>query len=248
MSYLNTKPLVYGFENGRMKDEIELVSDYPSRIAAQLLNDEIDIGLIPVAVIPNLKEHYIISDYGIGASNPVASVCLFSDVPLNEITHVLMDYQSRTSAELLKILLKHHWKISPVLIDTENGYQQAIKGTTAGLIIGDRALRQRRHSKYIYDLAQEWRAMTGLPFLFAAWVANKKLAPEFIKNFNEATAEGLQHINEIVAANPFAEYDLHTYYTKNIDYNLDAEKQEALKRFLQYLSAEEQDRSRVAGF
>ncbi len=238
MSYLNTKPLVYGFENGRMKDEIELVSDYPSRIAAQLLNDEIDIGLIPVAVIPNLKEHYIISDYGIGASNPVASVCLFSDVPLNEITHVLMDYQSRTSAELLKILLKHHWKISPVLIDTENGYQQAIKGTTAGLIIGDRALRQRRHSKYIYDLAQEWRAMTGLPFLFAAWVANKKLAPEFIKNFNEATAEGLQHINEIVAANPFAEYDLHTYYTKNIDYNLDAEKQEALKRFLQYLSAE----------
>ena len=248
MSYLNTKPLVYGFENGRMEDEIELVSDYPSRIAAQLLNDEIDIGLIPVAVIPNLKEHYIISDYGIGASNPVASVCLFSDVPLNEITHVLMDYQSRTSAELLKILLKHHWKISPVLIDTENGYQQAIKGTTAGLIIGDRALRQRRHSKYIYDLAQEWRAMTGLPFLFAAWVANKKLAPEFIKNFNEATAEGLQHINEIVAANPFAEYDLHTYYTKNIDYNLDAEKQEALKRFLQYLSAEEQDRSRVAGF
>ena len=248
MSYLNTKPLVYGFENGRMKDEIELVSDYPSRIAVQLLNDEIDIGLIPVAVIPNLNEHYIISDYGIGASNPVASVCLFSDVPLNEITHVLMDYQSRTSAELLKILLKHHWKISPVLIDTENGYQQAIKGTTAGLIIGDRALRQRRHSKYIYDLAQEWRAMTGLPFLFAAWVANKKLAREFIKNFNEATAEGLQHINEIVAANPFAEYDLHTYYTKNIDYNLDAEKQEALKRFLQYLSAEEQDRSRVAGF
>ena len=238
MSYLNTKPLVYGFENGRMKDDIELVSDYPAKIAAQLLNDEIDIGLIPVTVIPQLKVHYIISEYGIGASNPVASVCLFSDVPLNEITHVLMDYQSRTSAALLKILLKHHWKIFPVLIDTENGYQQAIKGTTAGLVIGDRALKQRQHSTYIYDLAQEWRSMTGLPFLFAAWVANKKLPAIFIKNFNEATAEGLQHINKIVAANPFAEYDLHTYYTKNIDYNLDAEKQQALKLFLQYLSAE----------
>ena len=238
MSYLNTKPLVYGFEKGRMKDEIELVSDYPAKIAAQLLNDEIDIGLIPVAVIPKLKEHYIISDYGIGASSPVASVCLFSDVPLDEITHVLMDYQSRTSAALLKILLKHHWKIFPVLIDTENGYQQAIKGTTAGLVIGDRALKQRQHSRYIYDLAQEWRSMTGLPFLFAAWVANKKLPAEFIKNFNAATAEGLQHIEEIVAANPFAAYDLHTYYTKNIDYNLDAEKQQALELFLQYLSAE----------
>ncbi len=239
MSYLNTKPLIYAFENGRMQDEIELVSDYPANIATALLNNEIDIGLIPVAVIPLLKQHYIISDYGIAASNAVASVCLFSDVPLAEITHVLVDYQSRTSAELLKILLKHHWRISPVLIDTENGYQLAIKGTTAGLVIGDRALRQRKHSKYIYDLALAWQEMTSLPFLFAAWVANKKLPDIFIKNFNEATAEGLQHIAEIVKAHPFADYDLETYYTNNIDYNLNAGKQEALKLFLQYLSIQE---------
>ena len=235
VSYLNTKPLVYGFENGEMKDEIELFFDYPAKIAAMLLNDEIDIGLIPVAVIPHLNEHYIISDYCIGASQAVASVCLFSDVPLKEIKEILVDYQSRTSAALLKILLKQHWKISPALIDTNKNYQQNIKGTTAGLVIGDRALEQRSHSKYIYDLAEAWIAMTGLPFVFAAWVANKKLPDKFTQSFNKATSKGLNHIAEIVATVKFREYNMNEYYIRNINYKLDDKKLEALQLFLGYL-------------
>ena len=218
-----------------MNDQIALLADYPAKIAAMLLNNEIDIGLIPVAVIPQLKEHYIISNHCIGASQAVASVCMFSDVRLHEIKEVLVDYQSRTSAALLKILLKYFWKISPVLIDTSNGYQQNIKGTTAGLIIGDRALKQRRHSAYIFDLAEAWQQMTGLPFVFAAWVANKKLPDVFVSSFNQATSLGLAHINEIVAAANFKEYDLYKYYTANIDYRLDEKKKEALKLFLSYL-------------
>jgi len=236
VSYLNTKPLVYGFENGAMKEQIVLISDYPAKIAAMLLNDEIDIGLIPVAVIPQMKEHYIISDYCIGASQPVASVCLFSDVPINEIKEILVDYQSRTSAALLKILLKKYWKIDPELIDTSNGYQQNIKGSTAGLVIGDRALKQRKYSAYIYDLAEAWQQMTGLPFVFAAWIANKKLPENFVESFNKATAEGFAHIDEIVTATGFEAYDMKTYYRKNIDYHLDEKKLEALKLFLNYLS------------
>jgi chorismate dehydratase len=236
VSYLNTKPLVYGFEKGTMKDVIELIFEYPAKVAAMLQDDQIDIGLIPVAVIPKLKEHFIISDYCIGASGKVASVCLFSDVPVNEITHVLMDYQSRTSAALLKVLLKEHWKIAPVLIDTKENYQQDIKGTTAGLVIGDRALQQRKQSTYIYDLAEEWENMTGLPFLFAAWVSNKKLPDDFIDRFNKTTRKGLSHIDEIVTANPFDVYSLKTYYTENIDYNLDAGKREALALFLKKIA------------
>ena len=232
VSYLNTKPLVYGFENGKMKDEIELFFDYPAKIAAMLLNDEIDIGLIPVAVIPHLNEHYIISDYCIGASRAVASVCLFSEVPLKDIKEILVDYQSRTSAALLKILLKQHWKISPALIDTNKNYQQNIKGTTAGLVIGDRALEQRSHSKYIYDLAEAWITMTGLPFVFAAWVANKKLSDEFVASFNKGTSLGLEHIKGIVATIDFKPYDLYKYYTINIDYKLDEKKDTALALFL----------------
>lgn len=235
VSYLNTKPLVYGFEKGLMKEEVELIFDYPAKIAAMLLNDEIDVGLIPVAVLPKLKEHHIISDYCIGASQPVASVCLFSDVPLEEIKEILVDYQSRTSAALLRILLKKYWNIDPVLVDTGNGYQQNIKGTTAGLVIGDRALEQRQHSTYSYDLAEAWLQMTGLPFVFAAWIANKKLPDTFKASFNTATGSGLQHIDEIVQAVNFKAYDMNEYYTKNIDYSLDEKKIAAVRLFLSYL-------------
>lgn len=219
-----------------MKDEIELIFDYPARVASMLLNDEADIGLIPVAMIPKMKEHYIISDYCIGATEPVASVCLFSDVPLNEISQILLDYQSRTSAALLKLLLKEYWHIDPKLTDTKEGYQQLIKGTTSGLVIGDRALKQRKASPYIYDLAEAWQQMTGLPFLFAAWVANKKLPGQFIDSFNEATGEGLKNLNEIVAANHFPEYNLDKYYGQNIDYRLDEQKLKAMELFLQKIN------------
>jgi chorismate dehydratase len=232
VSYLNTKPLVYGFENGMMKEEIDLRFDYPANLAQMLLNDGIDIGLIPVAVLGSLKEYHIITDYCIGASKPVASVCLFSDVPITEVKEVLLDYQSRTSVALLKILLKEHWNITPQLVDTQTGFQEQIKGTTAGLVIGDRALLQRKHSTYMYDLAEAWQVMTGLPFVFAAWVANKQLPSSFETSFNKATAEGLKHINEIVAKLDFPGYDMQYYYQTNIDYVLDAKKRTAIQLFL----------------
>ena len=144
-----------------------------------------------------------------------------------------MDYQSRTSVALLKILLHHYWKISPQLIPAEKGYEAEIRDRTAGLVIGDRAFLQRKKSKYIYDLGSAWKDMTGLPFVFAAWVANTKLSNEFISSFNEATSDGLKHIGGIVQANPFEDYDLFTYYTSNISYVLDAKKREGLKYFLE---------------
>ncbi|MEO6490832.1 MAG: menaquinone biosynthesis protein [Ferruginibacter sp.] len=236
VSYLNTKPLIYGFEMGNMANQVELFFDYPANIANMLLKDQIDIGLIPVAVIPILKEYHIISDYCIGASQAVASVCLFSDVPLTDIKLILVDYQSRTSAALLKILLKDYWNIEPELKETHEGYQEMIQGTTAGLIIGDRALKKRATSKYIYDLAEAWQNMTGLPFVFAAWVANKKMPVTFVDAFNKTTGMGLDHIIEIVAKHAFAEYDLDLYYTTNIDYFLDAKKVKGMDLFLSKLS------------
>jgi chorismate dehydratase len=116
VSYLNTKPLIYGFEKGMMSETTELVYDFPANIARKLLNDEIDIGLVPVAVLPGMKEYYIVADYCIGCNTAVASVCLFSDVPLEKISTIHLDYQSRTSVALLKLLLKEHWKIAPQLI------------------------------------------------------------------------------------------------------------------------------------
>ncbi len=233
MSYLNSKPLIHGFEQGRMKDEIDLIIDYPANIAAMLVDDRIDVGLVPVAVIPSLPEHYIISDYCIGCDGEVASVCLFSEVPLDQVETVLLDYQSRTSVALLKVLLKEHWKISPQLVAAGIDYEKDISGATAGLVIGDRALQQRSRSAYIYDLGLAWKEMTGLPFVFAAWISNKKIDPAFIGRFNEANAAGFDNLPLVIDENKTPVYDLLKYYTENIRYRYSGDQQKALQRFMQ---------------
>jgi len=217
-------------------DQIELIEDTPANLAAMLIADQIDIGLIPVAVIPRLKEYHLIGNYCIGAEGEIASVAMFSEVPMNEIKKIYLDYQSRSSVALLKWLMKEYWGINPeIVLAVNESYRKEIKGTTAGLVIGDRALEQRKISTFIYDLASEWKAITGLPFVFAAWVSNKELPDDFIKLFDEANSTGLSRIDEIVAANPFDLYDLKKYYTLHLSYKLDEQKRKGMKLFLQYL-------------
>lgn len=235
VSYLNTKPLIYGIEKGMIKEEAELLIDYPAKIATMLLDDRIDVGLIPVAIIPEMKEHYIISDYCIGSIGEVASVCLFSEVPLDKIETVLLDYQSRTSVALLKVLINDFWKINVKFEETSDDYQSKISGTTAGLVIGDRALKQRKISPYIFDLGLEWKKFTGLPFVFAAWISNKKLNENFINHFNDANAFGLYQIEKVVKENPYEIFDLHHYYRDCISFDLDKEKRKGLELFLKML-------------
>jgi chorismate dehydratase len=234
VSYLNTKPLLYGIEHSdELMRQIEMVKGYPSEIAKQLLDNDIDIGLVPVAIIPKLKEYYIVSDYCIGANGDVASVCLFSDVELDKIEKILLDYQSRTSVALCKVLLKNHWKKNVVLEDANHDFAEEIQGTTAGVLIGDRALKQRKKSQFIYDLAGEWKRFAQLPFVFAAWISNKKLPEDFITLFNQKNGEGLRNIEAVIQENEFNYYDLHMYYTQNISYKLSPEKIKGMNLFLE---------------
>lgn len=216
---------------------MKLIEDYPAKVAAMLLNNEIDVGLVPVSIIPKLKEAHIITDYCIGAEGPVASVCIFSDVPITNITKVLLDYQSNTSVALAKILLKHYWKISPKVEDAKEDFRDHIKGTTAGVVIGDRAFEQRKQSYYIYDLAEAWIEMTGLPFVFAAWIANKKLPGGFIQTFNNGNRIGLENIDKVIAENDYNKYDLNKYFKENISYELTDRKMKGLTKFLEMLSS-----------
>ena len=235
VSYLNTKPLIYGLEKGMMKDEILLEMDYPARVASRLLEDSIDIGLVPVAIIPRLKEYHFVSDYGIACNGKVSSVSIFSEVPIEEVTEVLLDYQSRTSVRLAKILMREYWQVNPVITDTREDFRDQIKGTTAGVVIGDRALEQRLISTYNYDLGETWKDFTGLPFVFAGWISNKPISAEFINAFNQANSYGLQRLEEVIAQNPYDVYDLYEYYTQNIDYRLDDQKMKGLELYLDYL-------------
>jgi len=102
--------------------------------------------------------------------------------------------------------------------------------------IGDRAFEQRTVSSYHYDLGEAWKLHTGLPFVFAAWIANKKLDTGFIKDFNKATGAGLLHLEEVIAQNPSSLFDIRKYYTQHISYQLTDEKRKGLGLFLRKLA------------
>lgn len=234
MNYLNTKPLLYGIKNHKVIGQIEIIEDYPARVADMLLNDEIDVGLVPVATLLRMDEWHIVGNYGIGCDGEVASVCIFSEVPIEEIEEVYLDYQSRTSARLARILLRDYWKVSPEIINaTGEDFREKIEGKKAALVIGDRALEQRATSSYIYDLGEAWKLHTGLPFVFAAWISRRKLPPSFVEMFDEANRQGADH--SPVFANSLAgySYDLATYFRDNIRFELDERAREGLKCFLE---------------
>ena len=233
VSYLNSQPFIYGLKNNSIINEIELTLDVPSVCAEKLLNGTVDIGLVPVAIIPEMKESHIISDYCIGADGNVETVLLLSDVPLQDIKTVLPDYQSRTSVLLLRILADKFWKIAPVWTDGEINFEKKISGTTAGLVIGDRAFTYKNNFKYCYDLAEEWKKFTSLPFVFACWVSNKKIPVDFISRFNSALENGLKNISRVASQHPSKGFNPLDYLTKKVSFNLDAKKKEAMKLFLE---------------
>lgn len=233
INYLNVKPFLYGIRKSPVMQHIELLQTYPAKLAEMLLTDKVDVGIVPVAVIPELKEFYIVSDYCIGCDGPVASVCLFSEVPIHQVERVWLDYQSRTSVALAQILLKNYWGLQPTFADAQGEeFRHLIKGNTGGIVIGDRAFEQRKQSTYIYDLGEAWKDYTGLNFVFAAWVANKKLPNDFLAAFNTANAYGVQQIDAVVADTPYDLFDLNAYYRYNINYVLDERKKAGLEEFL----------------
>jgi chorismate dehydratase len=235
VSYLNTKPLIYGFQKGLMNDRLEMVTDYPSKLAQMLVNGEIDMGLVPVAIIPQLRESHIIGHYCIGSTGAVASVGLFSEVPIEQVEEVMLDYQSRTSVALARILFSEYWKCKPVFTPGGENFSEQIKGRKAAVVIGDRALRQRSLSSHVYDFGEAWTSLTGLPFVYAAWVSNKPLDPSFIEEFDHTTGMGLDNLEEVINQNPFPIYDLHKYFGQNISYVLDSVKYKGLDLFLKKL-------------
>ena len=239
VSYLNTRPLLLGLAHEGFKNRIDLVKSYPAKIAQDLLSGQIDIGLVPVAIIPQLTHPHIISNYVIGTNGAVASVALFSEVPIDEIKSIYLDYQSRTSVQLLKILLAQFWKKEVEFLAATEGYIDQISGTTAGLIIGDRALDNLNKFPYMYDLGLAWKQHTGLPFVFAAWVANQPIPAEFMAAFDAAIGYGLAHLEEVISLIPANEqvYDLHKYYTENISYVYDEEKKLGLNAFLNLIKS-----------
>jgi len=236
VSYTNTKPFLYGIQNTPIIDEIDLSLDIPADCAQKLIDDKVDIGLIPVAAALNLPEWHIVSDYCIGAVGAVNSVFLFSNCDIKEVKTVQLDPQSRTSNNLARVLLKNYWKVQPELLTDAPDYSQSADKHTAYVQIGDRTFGKKAQYKFVYDLSEEWQRFTGLPFTFAAWIANKPVPQEFINKFNQSLKFGLDHRPELLKELPKRDdFDLEDYLMHKLDFSLTEDKKKAMYLFLDYI-------------
>jgi chorismate dehydratase len=231
VSYTNTKPFIYGIEHADVLQHIDLSLDIPSDCAAKLIYGQVDIGLIPVAAIPYVPNANIISDYCIGSVGAVNSVFIFSNVPVDEIKTVKLDSQSRTSNNLSKVLLKFYYK-REVTFTTDPDAQ-----TDAIVLIGDRTFGKKEVYPYAYDMGEEWMKFTGLPFVYAAWVANKVIPQSFADDFNTALKFGLDNRKILLEQLPQdSSFDLEDYLMHKLDFELTDKKREALALFLSYIA------------
>ncbi|MES2426523.1 MAG: menaquinone biosynthesis protein [Bacteroidota bacterium] len=238
VSYTNTKPFLYGIQHTDVINKIDLSLDIPSDCAQKLIDDKVDIGLIPIAATLNLPYWEIVTDYCIGAVGAVNSVFIFSNCDIKEVTHLQLDPESRSSNNLALVLLKNFWKIKPELIINADDYSNNPDNTTAFVQIGDRTFGKKDQFKFVYDLAEEWQKFTGLPFVFAAWIANKPISQDFVAEFNNALKIGLAHRAELLKELPArADFDLEDYLMHKLDFNLTDDKRKALYLFLDYIKA-----------
>ena len=238
VSYTNTKPFLYGLQHADIIDKIDLSLDMPSDCAQKLIDDKVDIGLIPVAATLSLPQWEIVSAYCIGAVGAVNSVFIFSNCDINEVKRIQLDPQSRSSNNLARVLLKNYWKVTPDLVKDAADYATSADNATAFVQIGDRTFGKTGNYKYVYDLSEEWQKFTGLPFVFAAWIANKPIPQEFITEFDKALKYGLAHRPELLKELPQrSDFDLEDYLMQKLDFDLTEDKKKALYLFLDYIKA-----------
>ena len=238
VSYLNTFPFVYGLKESGLFKNFQLDLDVPSICAEKLKNGTADLALVPVGALKEIKDFHYITDYCIGAVGEVKTVLLLSKVPLERISHVYLDFDSRTSVELVKVLARNYWHINPQWQNLKSGQSGIAQDYESLVAIGDKTFELRPHYPFVYDLAEAWISFTGLPFVFAVWVSRKKLPDDVRLSFTKALAYGVSHKRECIDyfRDKLPSFnDCLSYLENNISYEFDQKKREGLEAFLSFL-------------
>ena len=200
VTYLNTKPLVYRLGEFAPNDDLRF--DLPSRLADDLRSGRLDVALIPSIEYFHQGDYSIVSDACIACRGPVLSVKLFSRVPIAQIRTLALDEGSRTSAALIRVLLKEQYDLEPTTEPLPIG--ASLEDTTADavLLIGDRAIHSPP-GKFaeVWDLGDQWRRWSGLPFVFAMWVARSGIdAHRLEQALADARDCGVANLEQIAIA------------------------------------------------
>lgn len=230
-------------KNPALASFFEISTDIPSECARKLINKEVDLGLIPVAMIRSLPDPRILPDYCISADGKVDSVLLVSRVPLSDIRTVLLDPSSRTSVQLARILADELWHICPEWIEVSDGTMDLSNPleTDAAIVIGDKALQATSDFPVVIDLSEDWKIMTGLPFVFAAWVSNGEILPEFSHllrtQFKQVEELKSDFLDKLQLEFPYV--NVREYLMRRIRYRLGEKEKEGMKLFLKKLQVRE---------
>jgi chorismate dehydratase len=238
VSYLNAEPLVYGLDR---EPDFRLERDVPARVAERLHREEIDLGMIP-SVEYALGRYSIVPGIAIGSRGPVRSVTLLHRGRIESLRRVALDASSRTSAALLRILLRERLGRDPEYVSMSPSAPEMLAAADAALVIGDPALAYHGDADRM-DLGEAWKRATGLPFVFAFWAGpSGTLSSREVGRLQEALREGLQALPAIsssygprgagsAAANE-------AYLRENVAYDLGPDQLRGLREF--YRRAHEQ--------
>lgn len=238
VSYLNAAPLVWGLDKGPHRERFEVEVMLPSRCADELRAGRFQAGIIPSIEYQRIPDLKIVPGLCIGSSGPVRSVMLISRCPISEIRSVALDTSSRTSACLLQILLKHHFRIAPRVVPQAPDISAMLRECEAALMIGDPALATDFPGLDVYDLADHWREMTGLPFVFAFWAVRREVASAgLVQAFRESKDFAMEHLEEIIREESrrtgLSTELVRTYLTENIDFKFEGPNLRGLQRFFE---------------
>ena len=241
VSYLNTRPLVYGLD--RQGDRFSVRFDVPAQCAALLHANEVDLGLMPS--IEYIGHDYrIVPGVSIASEGPVASVAIFSKVAAERMRSIALDISSRASQALLRVLCARWFAIAPDFINMSPDLQQMLRRCDAALVIGDNALFTNHEALGLekIDLGEEWSSMTGLPFVYAFWAGRPgAVSVGDIAALQDARDKGLGATATIgqqsYPDSPEKAARADRYLREDVRYALGEREQQGLRRFYE-LAAE----------
>jgi chorismate dehydratase len=270
VEFLNTAPLVWGFTNGPLAGRYDLSFTVPSQCAEALRSGEVDIAIIPAIEYQRMENVIALSGMAIAAKGQVRSLLVVAKKPIELAKRIALDTSSRSSVALTRILAKEHWRIAPEFVDADPDPSEMLAHADAALVIGDPALRiairmdalagktptsgeccqgdsddmpvPGFESLFVYDVAHQWREMTGKPCVLALWVGKKDaITPEVVADFQASKQFGLDHIPEIASSAAMKldlpPCELERYLRDNINFDLDDENLAGLQLFFEKAAA-----------
>ncbi len=237
--YLNAKPLIHRL--AERLPEAEVIVEAPSRLARDLAEGALDVAMIPSVEFFRGDGYRIISDACIACDGPVLSVKLFGRVPPSEIKTLALDEGSRTSVALTKILLRERFGVTPATCELPLDAEINAVEADATLLIGDRGItRPAGDFNFVWDLGEEWTRWTGLPFVFALWIARKDLPPDdgsLVAGLSAARDDGVNRLEEIATAEAakigISQEEALTYLRDHLKFGFGERQKAGLSRFFE---------------